>query len=413
MEYNNRMSTLSPFDTSGLGQGFGLFRPRRPSYTYATQTELAYLGQYGRQRTESYRYAVRKSTSDPEDQQDFIEGLVTNRRNRKESYMNAVARDENIALHEKSKQPVIENHVPRVSVELAPRQSKEHISELKSVIAERTSKCELTVCLPDEQLNDDKESQNNLMDKTNNEQGNNSLGLQRETETPVSELSSNVPSVVIFTFRKNLVFLCISFIMMFSVFRAIQNLQSSINTKDHLGIISMGCLHGTMFLTCLWAPSMINRVSAKWALVCGMFSFLTWTGANFYPKFYTLIPTAVFSGCGQGILWTAEVSYILKLAFDSSKITKNGIDKQVFRFHGIFLACFQTTHIWGNLLSSLIFQHFEVPQEPDYEFYGDLLDVNYSDPSLEPGGVIADNPSCGVLHLCTSAGVKQKTGEFL
>jgi hypothetical protein len=42
---------------SGLGQGFGLFRPRRPSYTYATQTELAYLGQYGRQRTESYRYA--------------------------------------------------------------------------------------------------------------------------------------------------------------------------------------------------------------------------------------------------------------------------------------------------------------------------------------------------------------------
>jgi hypothetical protein len=64
------MSTLSPFDVSGLGQGFGLFRPRRPSYTYATQTELAYLGQYGRQRTESYRYAVRKSTSEQEEQPD-------------------------------------------------------------------------------------------------------------------------------------------------------------------------------------------------------------------------------------------------------------------------------------------------------------------------------------------------------
>lgn len=404
MEYNNRMSTLSPFDTSGLGHGFGVFRPRRPSYTYATQTELAYLGQYGRQRTESYRYAVRKSTSDPEDQPDFIEGLVTHRRNRKESYLNAVTKEENIALQEKSKQAVVENHVPKVNVDLEPRKSKEHISELKSVIAERTSKCEMTVSLPDESLND-KEGLNNIQDKTgNDQQGNNSLGLQRETETPISELSSNVPSVVIFTFRKNLVFLCISFIMMFSVFRAIQNLQSSINTKDYLGIISMGCLHGTMFLTCLWAPSMINKVSAKWALVCGMFSFLTWTGANFYPKFYTLIPTAVFSGCGQGILWTAEVSYILKLAFDSSKITKNGIDKQVFRFHGIFLACFQTTHIWGNLLSSLIFQHFEVPPETGNDYDGDMELFNGSGPA------IVDGPPCGVLHLCTSSGVMQKTG---
>ncbi|XP_052104182.1 protein unc-93 homolog A-like [Mytilus californianus] len=397
------MSTLSPFDISGLGKGFGLFRPRRPSYTYATQTELAYLGQYGRQRTESYRYAVRKSTSDPEEQSDFIEGLVTNRRNRKESYLNALKSDENSVTLQQVREPIIGNNIPKVNVDIVPRHSKEHISELKTVIAERTSKCEpLSVCVSEAPKNDEKANEIITSGTPMNMHGNNVNELQRETETPVSELSSNVPSVVVFTFRKNLVFLCISFIMLFSAFRAIQNLQSSINTKNHLGIISMACLHGTMFLTCLWAPSMINKVSAKWAIVCGMCSFLIWTGANIYPKFYTLIPSAVFCGCGQGILWTAEVSYVLKLAFDSSKITRNGLDKQVFRFHGIFLACFQTTHIWGNLLSSLIFQYFEVPATLDLD-YGQMTDSNYSD-------VTIDTKPCGVLYPCIIIESEQKTG---
>ena len=412
------MSTLSPFDVSGLGQGFGLFRPRRPSYTYATQTELAYLGQYGRQRTESYRYAVRKSTSEQEEQPDFIEGLVTHKRTRKESYLNAVKREDNcVPLRPFIREQVVENNVPKVTVEIVPH-SNEHIKELKTVIAERTSKkVPETILVSQEPLNDEKENQNTLSNIPNNIDENNLVtDLQQETGTSVSELSSNVPSIVVFTFKKNLIFLCISFIMLFSVFRAIQNLQSSINTENHLGIISMGCLHGTMFLTCLWAPSMINRVSAKWALVCGMFSFLTLTGANFYPKFYTLIPTAIFSGCGQGILWTAEVSYVLKLAFDSSKINRNGIDKQVFRFHGIFLACFQTTHIWGNLLSSLIFQHFEVPQEPDtnlYADYGMIESFNFTDVdtgSSETSGSTPMKP-CGVLFPCTISIQNQMTGK--
>jgi hypothetical protein len=103
---------------------------------------------------------------------------------------------------------------------------------------------------------------------------------------------------------------------------------------------------------------MINRVSAKWALVCGMFSFLTWTGANFYPKFYTLIPTAIFSGCGQGILWTAEVSYVLKLAFDSSKITL--FTYQSFDF--VLILYMETEHHmvslkWTRKTPKILYQH--------------------------------------------------------
>ncbi|KAK3095705.1 hypothetical protein FSP39_017862 [Pinctada imbricata] len=382
------MASLSPWSNSGLGYGMGLYRPRRPSYTYATQSG-------GRQRTESYRYAVRKSTDDPEDQSDYID--VTAKRNRKESYLTALRPDgaslELKPVEIKVEEPE-ENHVSQNN-EIANRRSflrtqysEEHIQELKAALAVRTKSLEE----PEESKDNDKnldmlKNKELLLTSTCNDTLT-TLAPEQHSETPVSEQSSNVPSIIVFTYKKNLVFLCISFIMLFSAFRAIQNLQSSMNDEGHLGIIAMACVHGSMFLTCLWAPSLINVFSAKWAIVCGMFSFLTWIGANFHPAFYTLIPTALLSGWGQGILWTAEISYILKLAFDTSKISKNGIDKEMFRFHGIFLACFQTTHIWGNLISSVVIssaekKHYPAPKIP--------TNVSNSD-NLE---------HCGVLYPCS------------
>jgi hypothetical protein len=77
------------------------------------------------------------------------------------------------------------------------------------VIAERTSKkVPETILVSQELLNDEKENQNTLSNIPNNIDENNLVpDLQQETGTPVSELSSNVPSNVVFTFKKNLIFL--------------------------------------------------------------------------------------------------------------------------------------------------------------------------------------------------------------
>jgi len=195
-------------------------------------------------------------------------------------------------------------------------------------------------------------------------------------------------------FRKNLTFLCFSFISIFSAFRAIQNLQSSLNAKDNLGIIAMTCVHGTMFFTCLWAPLIINKVTAKWTLVIGMFSFIIWIAANFFPSFYTLIPFGIIAGVGQGILWTAEASYILKLAFDSSRVTRDGLEQEMFRFHGIFLACFQTTHIWGNLISSVVLSSAKANHQNELDRQTSGSNFSMQEPSYFV------EPSCGVLFPC-------------
>ncbi|KAL3847529.1 hypothetical protein ACJMK2_018434 [Sinanodonta woodiana] len=382
--------SLSPWDLSGLGMSFGLYRPRRPSYTYATQQ---------RQRTESYRYAVRKNTSEPDEPPDFIEGIIQ-QKNRKESYVRATRKDEPYILNlpdngsdqmDNSNCDLTGygNHAQYAgpsSVVIDPATSfvkyrsanlDNHIQELKSVVAKKRvpsprlpTKMEQSdsyftnssIYLPSSNnhsnmkldlttLDDDGKDDNVFNPNTQST----FPGGDDVVRTPCSEDSVTGRALHIFTYKKNLILLCASFILMFSAFRAIQNLQSSINNQDNLGIITMSCVHGTMFLTCILAPVIINKLTAKWALVSGMTSFLCWIAANFYSRFYTLIPFGILAGLGQGILWTAESSYILKLAFDTSRVSKEGLEKEAFRFHGIFLACFQTTHIWGNLISSLIF----------------------------------------------------------
>jgi hypothetical protein len=61
-----------------------------------------------------YHSARWKSTSEQEEQPDFIEGLVTHKRTRKESYLNAVKREDNcVPLRPFIREQVVENNVPK------------------------------------------------------------------------------------------------------------------------------------------------------------------------------------------------------------------------------------------------------------------------------------------------------------
>ena len=186
-------------------------------------------------------------------------------------------------------------------------------------------------------------------------------------------------------YTKNLIILSLSFVLVFTAFRSIQNLQSSLNANGRLGLVSLSCLHLTMFFTCLFAPLLIDKLSSKWTMVLGMMFYLFWIAANFCPHFYTLVPTSIGVGFGQSLAWSAQVAYMRGLAgdFESASAgpmsvtptSDSGLERStLFRFNGVFLACFQTSHIWGNLVSSLMLAGVHTsngkstagfPQEPE------------------------------------------------
>ena len=333
--------SLSPWDLSGnISFDFSLYRPRRPSYVFATQIT--------RRRNESYRHATKSESNSGDtgglENVDFIEGMV--RKKRKDSYKQATQSDE-----------IEMGHVP---IECG-----NHIDSISDriTVTIQDSTCHITTGAGPSAI-----STGGGGPGTEAEQSGCSFQQpQRECESTTGNISKSQ-----WRYRKNLFILSLSFILVFTAFRSIQNLQSSLNSAGHLGVIAMGCVHGTMFLTCLFAPVLINKLTSKWTIVLGLLFYLFWIAANFYPHFYTLIPTSIGVGFGQSLAWGAQVTYIQKLAVDYADVSQELTQQELYKFNGIFLALFQTSHIWGNLVSSLMLPYSDVKTTSieDEDFYG-------------------------------------------
>ena len=392
--------SLSPWDLSGqISFNFDLYRPRRASYVFATRT--------GRQRNESYRHALKCETH-VEGVPDFIEGIQ--RKKRKDSYK-AATQSEEYQLR-----PVKDPHHDRSSLQgnrrtvspflTASQQKKQHkrnlsnhfealadIPELKESKSCRSLDCGLST--------DSKEDAEYTKAERMRRHSSPCKSLRRQSSVQATLSGTD------FQCRKNLIILSVSFLLVFTAFRAIQNLQSSLNSKQHLGVIAMGCVHATMFLTCLFTPVLINRLTSKWTIVWGLLFYLFWIAANFYPTFYTLIPTSIGVGFGQSLAWGAQVTYVQKLAVDYARISKEITQQELFKLNGIFLALFQTSHIWGNLVSSLILnsQYFD-----DLKLHGDVFyDYNMTSEidEVEYQGDVPHAPPlpfCGMYDTCVDNG---------
>ena len=55
-----------------------------------------------------------------------------------------------------------------------------------------------------------------------------------------------------------------------------------------------------------------------------------------------------------------QVTYMQKLSTDYSQTNGEFSHYKMYKFNGAFLACFQTSHIWGNLASSLLLNNDKV-----------------------------------------------------
>jgi len=96
----------------------------------------------------------------------------------------------------------------------------------------------------------------------------------------------------------------------------------------------------------------------------------------------------------------------LAAAIDTSNIemSSSGAEQHsaVYRCNGVFLACFQTTHIWGNLVSSLLLSHGLVGgQHGGYagKAGSPLIDDEYSEIYSAADGTGA---YCGTYDTCNS-----------
>jgi len=154
---------------------------------------------------------------------------------------------------------------------------------------------------------------------------------------------------------KNLFLISLAFLLLFVAFESMSKLQSSINPVDGLGVWSNAMVYASLILSCMFLPSiMIDKLTVKWALVVSVFCYSSYIAAQFYPEFYTLLPTAFVLGLGAAPMWSAKCTYLTQVAHRFAKLEGSDPEAIVVKFFGIFFFFFQCNAILGNIISTAV-----------------------------------------------------------
>ncbi|KAL5016513.1 hypothetical protein ScPMuIL_006102 [Solemya velum] len=146
----------------------------------------------------------------------------------------------------------------------------------------------------------------------------------------------------------------LSFMMIYTSYSAIQNLQSSLNQEAGLGVSSLGCMYASVIISGFFTPFMMRFVGPKTAMICAWVAHCIYTASNFYPTWGTLVPASVLLGILGAPLWTAQGLYITANSIAYAEIHHETTHAVLSRSNAFFFTCFESTQITGNLISSLV-----------------------------------------------------------
>ncbi|XP_060529308.1 UNC93-like protein isoform X2 [Cylas formicarius] len=164
---------------------------------------------------------------------------------------------------------------------------------------------------------------------------------------------------------KNVLVIGFAFMIHFTAFWGASNLQSSINAEAALGTFTLAAIYGSLILSNIFLPVIVIRwLGAKWTIAVAFITYMPFLAAQFYPRFYTMIPGGLAVGFGGGPLWCAKCTYLTIISEAYAKITGAGSDIAVTRFFGVFFMFYQFSQVWGNLISSAVLSSGET-NEPD------------------------------------------------
>ncbi|KAL5022316.1 hypothetical protein ScPMuIL_001471 [Solemya velum] len=155
---------------------------------------------------------------------------------------------------------------------------------------------------------------------------------------------------------KNVLVVSVGFMLLFTSFQSLTNLQSSLNKEDGLGTGGLSVVYGALIISCMFIPSFtIAHLGCKWTVTLSMVCYIAYMAANFYAVWGLMAPASVIVGLGAAPLWAAKCTYLTQTGVWYSQITGATEDDIINRFFGFFFMSFQTSQIWGNLISSTVF----------------------------------------------------------
>ncbi|XP_076643712.1 UNC93-like protein [Halictus rubicundus] len=157
---------------------------------------------------------------------------------------------------------------------------------------------------------------------------------------------------------RNVLVIGIAFMVNFTAFMGATNLQSSINADQSLGTFTLASIYGSLIFSNIFFPTLIiSWLGCKWTISLSILTYVPFMAAQFYPKFYTMIPAGLLVGIGAGPLWCAKCTYLTVAAEAYATLSDVAADVLVTRFFGVFFMFYQMAQVWGNLISSAVLSY--------------------------------------------------------
>ncbi|UJR26005.1 hypothetical protein I4U23_007351 [Adineta vaga] len=198
---------------------------------------------------------------------------------------------------------------------------------------------------------------------------------------------------------KNLFVICLAWILLFTAFQGIANLQSSLNVEGDVGMNSMAIIYAFLiFSSALLPHPMMSVFGMKWTIVICQFGYLAFIAANLYAVPALMYPASVLLGLAGAPLWTSQGAYVTQIGMLNAESKGKQSATGVTQFFGIFFACFQTSQIWGNLISYLVLRPTPKPTLDNGESTDSLVQKSYSNDSTN-ASTIVNEYQCGAQFL--------------
>jgi hypothetical protein len=145
---------------------------------------------------------------------------------------------------------------------------------------------------------------------------------------------------------------------------------------------------------------LIQKFTVKWTLTFAILGYSVYIAAQFHPRFYTLIPAAIIVGFCGAPLWSAKCTYLTHIGHQYAALISDDAQVIIVKFFGIFFLFFQSSSVWGNLISSAVLSQDSrnctndpatmcgVNFCPDTKFCDKLEKENNTDTTDEPTGSV-------------------------
>ncbi|XP_076438558.1 UNC93-like protein [Babylonia areolata] len=169
-----------------------------------------------------------------------------------------------------------------------------------------------------------------------------------------------------FKIFKNVGVVSLGFLFLFTSFQSMANLQTSLNKEDGVGAYSLSTIYATLIVSCIFLPKfVIARLGCKWTIPVCMLGYALYMAANLHAVIWLMTLAGAVLGIGAAPMWSAKCTYLTQMGVWYSRMTKQSQDAVINKFFGFFFMAFQTSQIWGNLISSTVLEKDDDDDDSD------------------------------------------------